>query len=169
MLRRIRSSSLASVLVAAVMASTVVLVTAGPAQAAIIDIRGSAYGAQASVSLFGGPAMTDGPAPFVNLPAGGSAAPVTANAATRLVDFPPAILFSSGPITVSTQGTPAGGTITASAGITSINTSGQEKFTAASASSSCTATEANRSGIATINSGTVMVSEGTASRATRSS
>lgn len=138
-----------------------VLAGAGPASADVTAVKGSAYGYFASVSLFGGPAMTAGPAPTVTLPASGSAIPITASAMTGMVQFGPAILFSSGPITVSTTGTlgPAG-SVASSTSITSINTSGNEVFTATSATSSCTASETTRTGTTTITNGTLQTSEG---------
>ena len=148
-------------LVAMATAALAVLGLSGPSSADVTAVQGSAYGYFASVSLFGGPANTRGPAPVVTLPPGGSAIPITAGAPSALVQFGPAILFSSGPITVSTQGTagPAG-FVTSTSNIENVNTSGQEVFTAANVSSTCTASEAGVSGSTTIVGGTLQVSEG---------
>lgn len=133
----------------------------GPARADVTAVSGSAYGYFSNVSLFGGPAATRGPAPTVTLPAAGSAVPITATAPTGSAQYGPALIFSSGPINVSTQGTtgPAG-SVTSSSTISGVNTSGQEVFTAGSVSSTCTATEAGVSGSTTITNGTLQTSEG---------
>jgi Ca2+-binding RTX toxin-like protein len=138
-----------------------ILAGSGPSVADVTAVRGEAYGYFSSVSLFGGPPGVRGPAPVVTLPPGGSATPVTATVAESIVQYGPAILFSSGPITVSTQGTtgPAG-SVTSSADVQNVNRSGQELFTASSVSSTCTATEAGVSGSTTVNNGTVQTSEG---------
>ena len=128
----------------AVAAATVgaLFVTSGPSSAQVTAVRGRAYGAFASVSLFGGPPNVSGPAPEVNLPPTGSAVPLTANVATRTVQFGPAIIFSSDAITVSTQGTLGpGGSVTSSSDITNANRSGQEVFDVFRVQCSCTATE----------------------------
>ena len=79
----------------------------------IADRTGSAYGYFLSVRLFGGDLMTSGPAPTVTLPSpGGSAAAVTATAANGVASAGPARFFTSGQLDVSTQGTPAGGSVT---------------------------------------------------------
>ena len=137
------------------------VVLSSPSNADVTEVRGGAYGVFASVSLFGGPPGVRGPMPTVTLPPGGSATPITASAASLLVQFGPAILFSSGPATVSTQGTtgPAG-SVTSSADIQTVNTSGQEVFTASRVQSSCTASEAGVSGTTTITGGTLQTSEG---------
>ncbi len=100
--------------------------------------------------------------PTVTLPPGGSAVPVTASSPTGLVQYGPAILFTSGPITVSTQGTTGPtGSVTSSANITTVNTSMQEVLTAAGLSSTCTASEGGATGSTTITGGTLRTSEGT--------
>ncbi len=71
--------------------------------------------------LFGGNQKPFGPAPTVTLPDGGSATPVTANAASAEVRYGPGILFTSGAIDVSTQGTTGtGGSVTSKAHITGV-------------------------------------------------
>lgn len=102
----------------------------GPVLAQAPTIAGEAYGHYTSVSLFGGPASTVGPAPTVQLPAGGSGQPVTgAEPNGAMAQFGPANLFSglwpkdvqkappSGPITVSTKGTADGASVTSSVDI----------------------------------------------------
>ena len=131
------------------------------ATAAVTAVRGSAYGYFASVSLFGGPPNTRGPQPTVTLAANASNSPQTATVTSGLVQFGPAIIFSSGPITVSTQGTlgPAG-SVTSTTTIQNVNTSQQEVFTATNVSSTCTATQAGVTGSTTITNGVLQTSEG---------
>ncbi len=131
------------------------------ASAQVTAVSGSAYGYSLSVGLFGGPPSTRGPIPTVTLPAGGSAVPITATAPTGSAIVGPAIFFSSGPITVSTQGTiGATGAATSSTSITNINTSGAEPFTASNLASTCTASQNTRSGSTTITGGTLITDNG---------
>ena len=161
MLSRIRVRILRLSLPVVLIAATLVVVTGGPAQAVVNDAKGSAFGVFANIGFFGGPAMTDGPAPQVTLPPGGSVNPITASAPTRFIQFGPAILFSSSSQNVSTQGTTgAGGSVSSSATVLNINTSGTETFRATSVLSSCTASEGSRAGSVTITNGEVRTSEG---------
>ncbi len=131
----------------------------GPSAADVTAVEGSAFGCYSSVSLFGGPPGVRGPMPTVTLPPGGGASSNSA-AECRIV-YGPAILFTSGPIVLTSEGTtgPAG-SVTSTATLGPINTSGQEVFTAASISSTCTASESGVSGRTTITGGTLVVSEG---------
>jgi Bacterial Ig-like domain len=153
-----------SVLPLASMALALVLIGIGQgsANAEVTGVKGNAYGYFASVSLFGGPPNTRGPTPTVTLPSSGSATPITATAPTGLVQIGPAILFSSGQLDVSTRGTTGStGLVTSSTNIQSVNTSGNEVFTADNVASRCTATEADiSSGSTTITNGTLQTSEG---------
>ena len=155
----IRPASLAVAI--AVGLVTVMVAFPSATHADVSAVEGSAYGYWASVSLFGGPANTRGPAPTVTLPPEGSAVPITDTAASGLVQFGPAILFSSGPITVSTQGTTGPtGSVTSATTVDTVNTSGQEVFTAANVASTCTASETGVTGATTITGGTLQISEG---------
>jgi hypothetical protein len=129
--------------------------TTGPAT----GVGGGAYGHFISLSLFGGAPGTRGPAPSVTLPEGGSATPVTASAPSADARFGPAILFTSGLLEVSTQGTP-GGSVTSSARVNNLNTSEQEVLTATSVSSTCTASSSGATGSTTISGGRLRTSEG---------
>ena len=125
-----------------------------------------AFGYVAEVSLFGGPQAirpcanpptntTDcRPRPAVSLPSGGSPTPVTESVATADARFGPGIVFTSGPIGVSTEGTAA--STTSKVEIRNVNASGQEVFTASGLSSTCT----GGSGSTTITGGTLRTSEG---------
>jgi len=118
-----------------------VVTTVKSARSAVTTVKGSAYGFRADISLFGGPPSTRGPEPTVTLPPGGGS--VSANAPTGRVVIGPFTAFSSGPVTVSSQGTIGNsGSVTSSANIENLNTSQQEVFTAQNVSSTCTASEA---------------------------
>ena len=73
--------------------------------------------------------------------------------------FGPAVIFSSGKLDVSTQGTP-GGSVTSSAPVSNVNTSEQEVLTAASVSSTCTASATGTTGSSTFTGATLVTSEG---------
>ena len=122
-------------------------------------VGGGAYGYLISVSLFGGAPGTRGPTPTVTLPAAGSATPVTDTAPSARGQFGPAVIFSSGKLDVSTQGTP-GGSVTSTATVANVNASEQEVFTAASASSTCTASATGTTGSSTFTGATLVTSEG---------
>jgi hypothetical protein len=121
----------------------------------IVQVGGGAFGYFSSVSLFGGPAATKGPAPTVTLPAGGSASPVTATAASSAIGYGPVQIFSSGSLNLSTQGSPVGGSVTSSARIASV---GPGPFTADLVSSTCTADASGAHGSTTIANGMLAVS-----------
>ncbi|MBA3480842.1 MAG: hypothetical protein H0T51_03410 [Pirellulales bacterium] len=127
----------------------------------VTAVSGSAYGYFSNVGLFGGPPTLRGPAPTVTLPPGGSAFPIIATAATGSAIVGPARLFSSGPITVSTQGTiGSNGSVTSSTNITNVNTSGVEVFTASSVVSASTASKTGLSGSTTITNGMLQTDSG---------
>jgi hypothetical protein len=150
------------------MAMVVALVLAGvltgvglrPAAAQVTAVRGSALGYVANVSIINSPVNTRGPAPTVTLPAGGSATPVTATEPSARAVIGPATIFTSGPLEVSTQGTPAGGSVTSSSKVSNLNTSQQETLTAAAAQSTCTASGTGVSGTTTITNGILQTDSG---------
>lgn len=128
--RRVRAGALPVALVslAAITAAPTV-----PSGAQGTAVSGEAYGHYTNVGLFGGPQRAVGPAPFVSLPPSGSEQAITANETNAAAVYGPANIFAgkwpcepdncpasappSGPITVSTQGTP-GGSVTSSVDIT---------------------------------------------------
>jgi hypothetical protein len=120
------------------------------------ELTGSAYGHFADVTLFGGQQPVAGPAPTVTLPAGGG--DEAASAPSASVVYGPANLFTSGPLTVATEGT--AGSVTSTATIDTINTSGEEVFSADNLASTCTASEGNVSGSTTVTNGTVITNGG---------
>ncbi|MGI9022686.1 MAG: hypothetical protein ACR2HV_05550, partial [Acidimicrobiales bacterium] len=129
---------------------------ASPASASVQTVKGSAFGYQLKVSLFGGPINTRGvgqvvctnpptnnvpagcvsstlaPAaasPLVTLPAAGSATPITATKASTSGSVGPAEFFSSGQVDVSTKGTTgATGSVTSTTTINNIDRGGSEVF-----------------------------------------
>src|SRR3954453_23235796 len=150
------------VLLAAMLAAILLIgVRQGSAHADVTGVEGSAYGYYLNVSIFGSPQPTVGPTPTVTLPAGGSASPITATALTGRATAGPAMFFTSGQLNVSTLGTTgASGSVSSSTNIQTVNTSGQEVFTATSVSSTCTASEGAANGSTTINSGTLQTDSG---------
>ena len=105
-------------------------VTTSPSGAQIIEVSGGAFGHYTKVSLFGGPSVPVGPLPDVRLPPGGSEQPIVAREAAGSAVYGPAHIFAgvwpadvpvappSGPITVSTRGTPGpGGSVTSTVSI----------------------------------------------------
>jgi len=110
-----------------------------PAGAVATGVRGTAYGYFTHISLFGTQQPDKGPAPTVTLPPAGSSSAMTATDPSEVAQYGPAIIFQSGPTAVSTQGAPAGGSITSS---TSIQALDAGPFTATSGASTCTATQA---------------------------
>ncbi|HWG73809.1 MAG TPA: hypothetical protein VG184_07115, partial [Acidimicrobiales bacterium] len=150
-----------------------VTVFTGTSSAAITGVIGSAYGYYSNIGLFGGapttcgsPSVTPCPNPDVTLPSTGSATPLTASIPSATVVYGPAEIFNSGPITVSTQGTPASGTVTSSSSIGACTTAvsngctvGQiyaGPFTATSLSSTCTASASGNTGSVTVVGGALL-------------
>lgn len=119
-------------------------------------VTGSAYGYYAEVSIFGGPANIAGPEPTVTLPAEGGSDEASAPSAAAV--FGPANIFTSGPLAVTTEG--ASGSVTSTATIENINTSGDEVFTADGLDSTCTDSESGVTGSTTVTNGTLRTSEG---------
>ena len=131
----------------------------GSAGAQVAEVTGAASGYYAEIALFGAEQPEAGPAPEVILPVTGGSE--TATDPSAEVVFGPATIFTSGPLTVTTEGTTGpSGAVTSTATIQTINTSGDEVFTATSASSTCTATENDVTGSTTITGGTLRTSEG---------
>ncbi|MCA1684371.1 MAG: YncE family protein, partial [Actinobacteria bacterium] len=125
------------------------------------SVTGRAFGYSWFLTTNGGAAPTAGPIPTVVLPEGGSDTPITAAAPTGEALFSVgAPFFTSGPITVSTQGTPAGGTVTSAAEILDVNTTDLARLAANSLTSTCEATEAGVTRSATVTNGTVVTDTG---------
>ena len=144
-----------------VCATASTMLFAPPAGAQVSGVSGGAFGFKASVSLFGGPANNAGPLPTVTLPSSGATPPVTATEAQTEAKFGPAVIFSSGAITVSTEGSVgAGGSATSSVDIRNVNRSLQEVFTAGRLQSSCRAGDSGASGSTTMTGGLLRTSEG---------
>ena len=147
---------------AAVVAGSVAVVGALPAVAAVKPVLGSAYGYKASVSFFGGAPMVKNPTPTVKLPKGGSATPVTKNAASGSIVFGPATLFTSGPIALSTQGTAGNANTRAS-----LQTVDGSPFSADTISSTCTASNGGAaSGSVSVTNGAVVTATDTSGNPT---
>ena len=157
---------------------TTTTVAAAPAA----EVSGGACGYFANVGLFGGPRNVRGcgqpsgapetnASPSVTLPAAGSSTPVTATDADgAMAEYGPAKIFSgkypddpnaaappSGPLTVSTQGTPAGD-VTSSASVMLPRGVGPSPVVADGVRSTCTATGSGVRGSTTITNGSLVTS-----------
>ena len=123
--------------------------TAGPSSAQVTEVTGSAMGASASVSLFGGPPIVLAPTATVTLPpTGGNESNSVPSIAFQTG---PARLLETGAVNVSTQGTTGpGGSVTSSSSLANVLIGG---FEATEVSSTCTASEAGASGSTTITGG----------------
>lgn len=119
--------------------------TAPAAAANVTSVVGTAYGYQAfNIKLLGSNLPPTGPTPTVTLASNASNSPQSAAASTGLVQYGPAVLFTSDQISVSTSGSLGStGSVTSSTNIQKINkattqpNTGSEIFTADAVSSSC--------------------------------
>ena len=129
----------------------------GMADAAVSAVQGSAFNCSGQNNLFGQPQPATEPTASVTLPPGGSG-PITQTAVCDFRAFsggPP--ILSTGPITVSTQGTTGlTGSVTSTATATDVGVDPNEPLQAASISSTCTATESGVTGSTTVVNGTVV-------------
>ncbi len=135
---------------------TTTAATAPPGSGAVSQVGGSAFGFYVTLGLFGGPPVVNGPAPTVSLPASGSDPPVTASLPSGEAVYGPAHIFVSGPLTVSTQGTPQTAKVTSSARVESLKNGGG--FTADLVTSTCTADASGSTGSASVTKGVVATS-----------
>ncbi|MEO7555825.1 MAG: M23 family metallopeptidase [Acidimicrobiales bacterium] len=158
-------------------------VVAGTASAQVTSVVGGATDYSAEATILGnrvarGPTGTSGcepdrllpsgaPGPTqacnvsVTLPAAGGSESSSDPDSSALARYGAGTLFSRGAATVSTQGTTGtAGSVTSTAEIHDVNTSGRELFTAASISSTCTASDSGVTGSTTITGGTLQISEG---------
>lgn len=164
-----------SAVVAALVSGVVVgIVAPSPAHATVTSVSGSAFGYYATVGFFGGAQGTRGfgqtippgdaasASPSVALPStGGNLTQTDPDGAVGV--FGPANIFeSTGPISVSSQGTTGGGgSVTSTATVDDIEPN--DPFTAPSpngqVSSTCTATEDGLTGSATITNGRIVLAD----------
>lgn len=149
------------IVTAAVALGAGVLAFPGASGADVSTVKGSAYGYFSSVSLFGSPPGTSGPAPTVTLASDASKSPQTATAPTGSAVAGPATFFSSGPLEVTSQATTGpSGSVTSTTNIQNTSTSGAEPFTASNVASTCTASDSGVSGSTTITGGTLATDGG---------
>jgi len=143
------------------------LATSGSAGADVTGVTGSAYGYRAhNITLFGGVQPDTGPTPTVTLAPDGSSSPQSARAATGLVQYGPATLFTSDGIDVTTAAILGpSGSVTSSTNVQNVNkaatqsTTGSEILTA-DVAGTCTASESGTSGSTTITNGTLQTDSG---------
>jgi len=129
----------------------------GSSGADVSEVRGSAYGYRVfNFRLFGGAQPDTGPTPTVTLPSAGGNQ--TASAPSGRAQYGPAVVFESGPIAVSTQGTT--GTTGAVTSSSTLEDVGPGPFTAGTASSTCTANESGTTGSTTLTNGELVTSQG---------
>ncbi|MDQ6909690.1 MAG: tryptophan synthase subunit alpha, partial [Actinomycetota bacterium] len=146
------------------------LTSVGSSSAAVTGVKGSAFGYEAQISLFGGVQPHDGPSPTVTLVPPGSATAVTATAPSGIVKHGPANFFTSDALDVSTQGTTGpSGSVTSSSNVKNVNrattqpsATGSEIFSADNVHSTCTtsATTGAVSGSATFTNATLQTESG---------
>jgi hypothetical protein len=161
------------------LSATVIALRPSPASASVTAVTGGAFGVSApNVTLFGGAQTPFGPAPAVTLPAGGSATAVTGSAPSENVAFGPATFLNAGPVTVSTVGTPAGGSVTSSTSIqgttqaagtcpgTTTSCVYAGPLTAASVASTCTAAQTGTTASTTVGSGVLVTATDTSGNPT---
>lgn len=140
-----------------------------PAGAAVTAATGSAYGYRAyGISFFGGPQPDTGPTPTVALASNASNSPQRATQVSGLVHYPPAVLFTSDAINVTSAGAlGAHGFVTSLATMNNVNTSttqptltGSEILTAASIASTCRVSGSGTNGATTVTGGIVQTDSG---------
>ena len=131
------------------------------AHADVTAVKGSAFGYQCTVTALGSSCSAAAAAPSVTLAADASNSPQTTTVPTANASAGPATIFSSGPLTVRTEGTlGAGGSVTSSTDIQNVNAGGSEPLTAVRATSSCSGNEAGVSGSAAISGGKLQTDSG---------
>ena len=146
------------VTLAAVTVCATIVMVPGASNAEVTAVSGSAYAYFADVTVPINGHQVRGPAPTVTLPPGG-----TQSVASTSVVAGPATLFTSGPATVkSEQVTGQAWRVESSVDIQTVNTSGQEVFTASRWQSLCRAGESGTSGSTTITNGTLRIDSGLA-------
>lgn len=159
-----------AIAVLAAAAATLAGLGARPAVATtqVTAVDGSGFGYWATnIVLFGGRQADTGPTPAASVATDASNSPQSANAASGIVAYGPARMFTSDAIAVTvTAGLGAAGSVTTTADIANINKSttqpaetGSEPFTADRATSTCTATASGVSGGVTITNGTLVTSQ----------
>ncbi|MDQ6614502.1 MAG: hypothetical protein M3083_07095, partial [Actinomycetota bacterium] len=164
-----------SIAVALAFSGMVIAVGTRAGAQAVTAVTGSAFGVSApNITLFGGAQTPYGPTPTVTLPAGGSATAVTATDPSENVAFGPATFLNSGPVSVSTMGTPSGGSVTSSTSIQSATQAAGTcpgtatscvyggPFTANSVASTCTASQTGNTASSTITNGQLVTATDTA-------
>lgn len=174
MLRRIRfrSRAVRRGSVFAVLYATVLLLGLGQsplsASGNVVSVTGSAYGYRAfNINLLGGSQPDTGPTPTVTLASDASNSPQRASASTGLVQYGPAVLFTSDQLDVTTSGSLGpSGSVTSSTNVVNINkattqpNTGSEIFTADNVSSTCSASASSSSRTTRVTNGTLQTDNG---------
>jgi hypothetical protein len=167
-LQHLRSRTTGAVSLPLLVAALIGL-SASPATAAnVTSVIGSAYGYRSfNIVLLGGSQPGVGPTPTVTLASNASNSPQAASATTGLIQYGPAVLFTSDRIDVSTSGSlGANGSVTSSSNIRNINkaatqpNTGSEILTADNLSSTCTASAAGSSRTTRVTNGILQTDSG---------
>ena len=144
-------------LTAALVVGALLVAFPAPSHADVTAVRGSAYGYHAfDIVILTGEQPDTGPTPAVSLASDASDSPRTATAPEGDVVYGPAELFTTGEITVGTEGSVGdGGSVTSSTDIDDVNRGGSEVFDADRVQSTCTATEDGVTASTTVTNGTM--------------
>lgn len=135
----------------------------------VTSVTGSAYGYRAfNIVLLGGSQADTGPTPSVTLASNASNSPQTASATSGLVQYGPAVLFTSDGISVTTSGSLGpSGSVSSSTQTLNINKSttqptltGSEIFTADRVQSTCSASQSSTSRTTAITNGSLYTDSG---------
>lgn len=157
--------------IAVVILSMAAMLLGAPAWAEtqVTAVAGSAFGYHADeIALFGGAQPDTGPTPTVTLAPDASNSPTTATATTGLVQYGPAVLFTSDQIDVGTSGSlGTSGSVTSFTDIDNVNKAttqptltGSEIFTADNVVSTCTASGSGATGSTMITNGMLQTDSG---------
>lgn len=155
------------------LAAGLVFVMGGAAASAagnVTTVVGSAYGYHAyGITIFGGQQNEVGPTPSAVLATNAANSPQSGFAASGMVTYGPATLFTSDSVAVTTSGSlGTSGSVTSSSAVTNINKSttqpgitGTEPLSADEISSRCSASTSGASGSTTVTNGTVVTNNTT--------
>ena len=131
---------------------TAILALSGSSVADVTAVSGRAFGASVSISLFGSPPFTFGPAPEVNLPPTGGleTASLPSMRSAPPGNPPPVVFLETGLLSVSTSGQPGPvGSSTSSSTVTNPNAL-SDFIVATQIAATCTSTEAGSTGTTTL-------------------
>ncbi len=165
----LRTRALSVSTVAALITTLLIGLGELPASAAnVTAVTGSAYGYRAfNINLLGSPQADTGPTPTVTLASNASNSPQSASTTTGLVQYGPAVLFTSDAISVTTSGSlGSSGSVSGSTNVRNINkaatqpNTGSEIFTADNLAGTCQASATGTSGSTRVTNGRLQTDSG---------